>query len=287
MKQSQFPGTRSDRNRTLIRYASGILLISCLTCLCICICTGADSISETGVTTPDPVQIFHQTESETTVGSGPVSPEKLESATLVLTRPPESDRIPYTQRMFSSSVEAAIAWWMAPDFMNNTSEFRSYQRASEEKRASYPEEKQIFFTYIQDSLDSAENESVLRTDLILYRGISPYVVGMIMNNSEYREGAFASTTYDPVVSLDVFGPADDQGYHSLLVMERKAGEHALFINENQREYLLPRGSDWQVIKSVEIDNLTIEADFPLYNRTTMSDTFPDVRLIYITPIERK
>lgn len=267
-------------------YIIPVVLLLLITGWCISVCSGAEATSPSDGFNPDPRVIFSSGNSDFVPVSGSISgiPEKLESTTLILTLPPESERIAYTERNFTEPVEASIAWWMAPDFMDNTTEFRRYQRASAEQKATFDEEKQVFFNFIQDSLDTAENESVLGSDLILYRGISPYVAGMVLNNSEYRETAFASTTYDPVVSLDIFGSADSEGFHNLLVLERKAGEHALYVNEDEREYLLPRGSDWQVITSVEIDTLTIEADFPLYNRTTSSDTFEDVRLIYITPI---
>lgn len=271
-------------------YIIPVVLFLLITGWCISVCSGAEAASPSDGFNPDPRVIFSSGDSDPVPDSGSGSgsgfgiPEKLESATLVLTIPPESERIAYTDRNFTEPVEASIAWWMTPGFMDNTTEFRRYQRASAEQKAAFDEEKQVFFNFIQDSLDTAENESVLGSDLILYRGISPYVAGMVLNNSEYREAAFASTAYDPVVSLDIFGSADSEGFHNLLVLERKSGEHALYVNEDEREYLLPRGSDWQVITSVEIDMLTIEADFPLYNRTTSSDTFEDVRLIYITPI---
>jgi hypothetical protein len=265
-------------------YITSFVVFFLITGLCTSVCCGDETISQSGGFNPDPWVVLHSGDSDSVAASGSVISEKLESATLVLTRPDESERIAYTQRNFSQPIEASIAWWMARAFMDNTTEFRGYQRVSAEQKAMFDEEKQIFFNFIQDSLDTAENESILGSDLILFRGISPYVAGMVLNNSEYREAAFASTTYDPVVSLDIFGTSDAQGFHNLLVLERKAGEHALYINEFEREYLLPRESDWQVITSVEIDALTIEADFPLYNRTTCSDTFEDVRLIYITPI---
>lgn len=251
------------------------------------LCGGAGSATETGPQpadgVTDPRVILDQEESATSTQDPAVS-ENLTSATLVLTRPPESDRIPYTGRGFSSPVQASIAWWKSPGFMENTSEFRRFQRSSDEERAGYDEDKQIFFTFIQDSLDSAENQSFTSSDIILFRGISSSFADTILDNAEYRETSYASTSYDPVVSLDLFGPPDPEGYHSLLVMERRAGEQVLFINEDEREYLIPRGSVWRVVQSVVIQNLTVAADFSLYNRTTMRDSFEDVRLIYVTPI---
>ena len=283
MKQNDQKAGLQDRRDGIIRLISGIIVVISLFGF---ICTAATSSTQSDSFNVSPQVVLHQSDIETSPAEpGPTVSEELESATLVLTRPPDMDRVAYTERNFSSSEEASIAWWKAPAFMDNTSEFRGYQRADSGKKAEYDEDKQIFYNFIQDCLDAAENQSVAGSDLILFRGIGSSFAGTVLNNSEYREAAFASTSYDPVVSLDVFGPADAEGYHNLLVLERKAGEHVLFVNEDEREYLIPRGSDWQVVKSVAIDNLTIEADFPLYNRTGMTDSFSNVRFIYITPVQ--
>lgn len=257
-----------------------ILVIILILGICGCIASAAGPGAGTAITGSDPRVVFLEG------GIGPVT-ENLTSATLVLTRPPESDLIPYTERSFTEAEKASIAWWKSPDFIENTSEFRRYQRATPGERAEYTEDKRIFFGFIQDSLDSAENQSSLGSDIILFRGIGSSLAEMIMENATYRESSYASTSYDPIVSLDLFGPPDPNGYHTLLVMERKAGEQALYVNEDEREFLIPRGSLWQVIQSEEIGNLTVEADFPLFNRTGMQDSFGRVRLIYITPLREE
>lgn len=269
-------------NKESLMSANGpeILVIIIIFGICGCIASAADQGALTAIPGSNLREVFLEG------GTGQMA-ENLVSASLVLTRPPESDRVPYTLSNFTEPEKASIAWWKSPDFMENTSEFRRYQRATPGQQVGYSEDKRIFFDFIQDSLDSAENRSSLGSDTILFRGIGSSVAEMILNNATYREGAYASTSYDPVVSLDLFGPPDPSGYHTLLVLERKAGEHALYVNEDEREYLIPRGSAWQVIQSEEIENLTVEADFPLYNRTGMQDSFGRVRLIYITPLEEE
>lgn len=212
----------------------------------------------------------------------PAVPELLASADLVLTRPPAAELVPYTSRGFSRSTEAAIAWWMSPGFMDNTSEFRMYQRKTAEERAAFPKEHRIFFAFIEAGLDDAEQQSVLINDIVLFRGISPGVGATVLDHAVYREPAFASTSYDITLSLDSFGPRSPDGYRNMIVLERHPGDHALYINEDEREFLLPRGTTWHVVKAVNVENLTVQADFPLHNRTATTASFDHVRLIYVT-----
>ncbi|HWQ18891.1 MAG TPA: hypothetical protein VN455_03880 [Methanotrichaceae archaeon] len=120
--------------------------------------------------------------------------------------------------------------------------------------------------------------------LILFRGISGSVVSRVINNSEYSEPAFASTAYDIAVSLDIFGPRTADGYQNVLVMQGLKGEHALFINDDEREFLIPRGSRWAVIKAVNIEKLDVNADFILHGCTSNVHQFEKVRLIYVKEI---
>jgi len=214
--------------------------------------------------------------------AGPAVPELLASADLVLTRPPAADLVPYTARGFSPPAQASIAWWMSPGFMDNTSEFRAYQRKSAEVKATYPEEHRIFFDFIEAGLDDAEQQSILKNDLVLFRGISPGVAASVLDNAEYREPAFASTSYDITLSLDAFGPRSPDGYRNMIVLEKHAGDHALYVNEDEREFLLPRGTRWHVVKAINVENLIVQADFLLNNRTVNTASFDHVRLIYVT-----
>jgi hypothetical protein len=168
--------------------------------------------------------------------------------------------------------------------MDNTSEFRGYQRKTAEAKATYPEEHRIFFDFIEAGIDDAEQQSTLKNDLILFRGISPGVAASVLDNAEYRELAFASTSYDITLSLDAFGPRSPDGYRNMIVLEKHAGDHALYVNEDQREFLLPRETRWHVVKAVNVENLIVQADFLLNNRTVNTTSFDHVRLIYVTEV---
>lgn len=239
---------------------------------------------EAGLTVPSAAPILSAAEYPAIIqaAAGPVVPELLASADLDLKKPPAADLVPYTSRNFSRSTEASIAWWMSPGFMDNTSEFRRYERSTAEQMAAYPEEHRIFFAFIRDGLDDAEEQSVLKNDIVLFRGIGPGLAAAVLDNAEYREPAFGSTSYDITLSLDDFTPRSPDGYRNILVLERKAGDHALYISEDQREFLLPRRTSWHVVRAVNVENLKVIADFPLHNRTTPAASFDHVRLMYIT-----
>jgi hypothetical protein len=125
--------------------------------------------------------------------------------------------------------------------MDNTSEFRRYERTTADGRLTFPEEHRIFFTFVENELDAAEQQSVLKTDQILFRGIGPSFAGTVMNTSRYYEPSFASTSYDISIPLDAFGTRGPDGYRNVMVLKRETGEHALYINEDEREYLTPAG----------------------------------------------
>jgi hypothetical protein len=219
-------------------------------------------------------------------GEGAVIPEYIDSITLKVTKPDTADLVPYTERGFDEPVEASIAWWMNQGFMANTSEYRWYLRTTPDVRAGYYEPAQVFFDFVTDSLDDAENASALHDDMVLYRGISGNYVFTMINNSAYTDNAYSSTSYDPTVCLNVtFGARTSDGYQNVLVMKKDRGEHALYINEEAREVLIPRGTQWTVTKIVNLGNLTIQADFPLIWSTNTSATYEKVRLIYLAEDE--
>jgi hypothetical protein len=212
----------------------------------------------------------------------PAVPETLEDATLVLTKPRPFDLIPYTKRCFDDSTVAAIAWWMNPKFADNTTEYRNYLRATPENRSRlYSPETRIFFDFITKHLDMAISESALKENLILYRGINANVAAKVINNSEYIEPAYASTAYDITLSLGIFATRSPDGYTNVLVLQRPGGKHVLYINEDEREFLLPRDLKWDVIKAINIENLTVMADFPLFSSRSNEAQFNKVRLMYI------
>jgi hypothetical protein len=282
------PGKKSSESIPTWVAALSVLIL-CIVCVSSVLITatapGAGPGYATAGTTPAALGLPPVCEPVFMQGSpAPVIPEPLAADTLDLTLPPADDRIPYTSRGFDEPVEAAIAWWMSPGFMDNTSEFRRFERTTGGEKAGYPEEHRVFFTFIENELDSAEQQSVLKADHLLFRGISSSFAGSVMNMSRYHEPSFASTSYDISIPLDTFGTRGPDGYRSVMVLEREAGEHALYINENQREYLIPRGTEWTVSRTIDVENLTVTADFPLHDRPNGTASFDHVRLIYIRPL---
>jgi len=211
----------------------------------------------------------------------PVVPVTYDNATLYLTSLAPEVLVPYTDRGFSEEGQAAISWWIFPGFDDANREYRRYMRGSAEEQRTYPPEEQRFFTFITNMLDRAEQQSVLTHETRLFRGITPSVAGLVLNSSEWREAPFASTAYDITVTLDSYGTRDAGGYLNVLVLQRHMGDQAIYANEDQREFLLPRNTAWNVVKTENIRTLTVNADFALHNRTETSASFHNVRLIYL------
>ena len=126
---------------------------------------------------------------------------------------------------------------------------------------------------------------MLHDDLVLYRGISGSYVFTMINNSRYSDNSYASTSYDPTVCLGGFGARTADGYQNVLVMKVDQGDHALYINDEAREILIPRGTQWSVTRVVDIGNLTVQSDFPLSGTTNTTAIYTNVRLIYLDEIE--
>jgi hypothetical protein len=106
-----------------------LLLFSAILCICSAVQAGeldySSIASSTGL-----MSASNQGHQE--VGIASTGPEALESAVLVIEKPNATSLVPYTERGFSESVEAAIAWWMNPKFSANTTEYRDCLRASPE-----------------------------------------------------------------------------------------------------------------------------------------------------------
>jgi hypothetical protein len=68
----------------------------------------------------------------------------------------------------------------------------------------------------------------------------------------------------------------------MIVLERHTGDHALYVNEDEREFILPRLTRWHVVRAVNIENLTVKAGFLLHGRNTTTASFDHVRLIAVT-----
>lgn len=217
--------------------------------------------------------------------SYPVPPEYIPEATIILEQPESLVSSPYTDRDFSAATTASISWWLSPDFYDNTNLFRRYLRSTEAEQSAYPGEQQIFFGFITEHLELAISESNTDEEIILFRGISSGFAETVLSNAAYNEAAFASTSYDITIPLVTYGSRGDDGYSNVLLLSRSPGDHLLYINEGEREILLPRDLTWQVVMVKEIGDLTIESDFPLFSNGEMHESVQHVRPITI--VERE
>jgi hypothetical protein len=170
---------------------------------------------------------------------------------------------------------------MFPGFDEENRQFRNYHRSTADEKAAFPPDERTFFDFMTVNLDTAESLSTISADMILFRGITPGVAGIVLNSSAWNEAPFAGTSYDITVTLDQYANRDADGYLNVLVIPRRAGENILYINEDQREFLLPRGTSWDVVSIKTVKDISVNADFPLHNQSGHTARFSNVRLIYL------
>jgi hypothetical protein len=204
----------------------------------------------------------------------------LQSAVLNLTKP--QGIIPYQKRNFDPDVVSAIATYT---IYNNSREINNYLRFENvraEVRLNKSREEKLDELIID--LDKALNNSTMPEDIVLFRGLGGPIVDSIRSNRSYIELGYGSASYD--ISKPYMYAAnnsrDKEGYVNILILVRHKGETSLYIDENEREILLPRGLTWDVIEEVKVERLYLDSEFvPLVPNQALEK----VRLLYLK--ERK
>jgi hypothetical protein len=133
------------------------------------------------------------------------------------------------------------------------------------------------------NIDTLIRSSRLEEDLVIYCGITGDVPLKIVNDTRYSEEGYVSCSFDPSViyhAMDDSG-RDREGFVSLMVIPQKRGNYLLYVNETQREILLPRAMIWE-LNSEEKAEVAVftSASLPRYHDSPMKN----VRLLYMTQI---
>ena len=201
--------------------------------------------------------------------------QTLSSAVLNLRTPQGLN--PYQKRGFNPEVVGAIA---AYTVYNNSREINNYLRF-ENVRAEVGQNKskEERLEKLKKKLDSALNNSTMPQDIILFRGLGGPIVDSIRNNLSYVELGYGSSAYDisKPYMYATNNSRDKEGYVNILVMVRHEGEIGLYIDESEREILLPRMLTWDLIKEVKVERLYLDTEFaPL-----VEQKYEKVRLLYM------
>ena len=202
--------------------------------------------------------------------------ETLNSAVLNLTKP--QGFIPYQKRGFNPEVVSAIATYT---IYNNSREINNYLRFENVRaEVGLNKSKEERLEKLKKNLDSALNNSTMPQDIVLFRGLGGPIVDSIRGNLSYIELGYGSASYDisKPYMYATNNSRDKEGYVNILVMVRHKGEISLYIDENEREILLPRVLTWDMIKEVKVERLYLDTEFaPLVPK----QIYEKVRLLYL------
>ena len=128
-------------------------------------------------------------------------------------------------------------------------------------------------------IDYAFFNTSLKENISVYIGISGEQAKRVRNESVFSENGYTIASYDPsVVYHNLANTArDSDGYLTMCVIDFRRGNHLLFVNATEREFLLPRGGIWDVAHEDTYEELEYSPDsIPRYD-----DIVPTkVRLIY-------
>jgi len=128
-------------------------------------------------------------------------------------------------------------------------------------------------------IDYAFYNTSLKEDISVYIGITGEQAKRIRNESVFSEKGYVLASADPSVVYHKLANADrdSDGYFTMCVVDFRRGNHLLFVNATEREFLLPHGGIWDVAREDTYEELEYSPDsIPRYD-----DIVPTkVRLIY-------
>jgi hypothetical protein len=95
-------------------------------------------------------------------------------------------------------------------------------------------------------IDYALVNTTIKEDIRVYIGISGEQAKRIRNNSVFSENGYIIASYDPTVLYHRLSNTgrDKEGYLTLCAFDFRKGDHILFVNTTDREFLLPHGGSW-------------------------------------------
>lgn len=196
---------------------------------------------------------------------------------ITITRPMKLEL--YTRIQESEEVTASVNSFSDPRTRDRVGAYLRWD--STRARTNRTETARI--EQIVKNIDTAIRFSRLEEDLVLYAGITGDVPLKIINTSRYSEDSYLLCSVDPSVVYHVMDSTgrDREGFVSLLVIPRKQGNYLLYVNDTNREILLPRLTTWELQREEKVGRVefTLES-VPRYR----DDEMKNVRLLYVTSL---
>lgn len=164
----------------------------------------------------------------------------------------------YTDQGFPPEVEAAVS-----DFSSGktTDTINGFLRWESVRARTYQPEAARIREQI-GRIDSALFNTTLKEDIRVYTGISGEQARRIRNDSVFSENGYIIASYDPSVVYHRLANTgrDKEGYLTMSAIDFKKGDHLLFVNATEREFLIPHGGIWDFAQEDTYDELKFSAD---------------------------
>ena len=181
----------------------------------------------------------------------------------------------FTEQAFPPEVEGAVsdfAEGKTTDTINGFLRWESTRARTNQSDASRIQE-QIH------RIDYAVFNTTIKENISVYIGVSGEQAKRIRNDSVFSENGYIIASYDPSVVYHRLANSgrDNEGYLTMCVIDFRKGNHLLFVNATEREFLIPHGGIWDVAGEETYEQLEFSADsVPRYDDIIQTK----VRLIY-------
>ena len=181
----------------------------------------------------------------------------------------------YTEQDFPPEVENAVSDFISgktADTINGYLRWESVRARTDAAGKARIQEQIHRINYALYNTSLKENVSV-------FVGITREQAKRVRNESVFSESGYLLASSDPSVIYHRMADTgrDSDGYFTMCVIDFRKGNHVLFVNATEREFLLPQGGIWDVAREDTYQELEYSIDsIPRYD-----DTVPTkVRLIY-------
>jgi hypothetical protein len=181
----------------------------------------------------------------------------------------------FTEQDFPPEVERAVSNFTEG---GTTDTINGFLRWESVRERTDPSEKARIQEEIR-RIDYAVFNTTIQENISIYIGVSGEQAKRIRNESVFFENGYVTASYDPSVVYHQLANSgrDSEGYLTMCVIDFRRGNHLLFVNTTDREFLLPHGSIWDVARVDTYERLEFTADsIPRYDDIILTK----VRLIH-------
>jgi len=181
----------------------------------------------------------------------------------------------YTEQGFPPEVENAISDFTTGKTSDAINGFLRWEsvRARTDAAGKARIQEQIH------RIDYAFYNTTLKENVSVYIGITGEQAKRVRNESVFSESGYMLASSDPSVVYHKLANTerDSDGYFTMCVIDFRRGNHLLFVNATEREFLLPHGGIWDVARVDTYEELGYSIDsIPRYDDIVLTK----VRLIY-------